>query len=135
MVVESISINMISGKCPYRLRKVPLLYSYINVRPRYDSSLQRRGNSACEKNLQSNIAKEEYGPILDDFVAYSSKQPGTHVSAVSKAMVDCLTAFRPLSSYKIGPDSKAAPFVGLLPTGLREFLTLKSIYGRVGSNW
>ena len=79
-------------------------------------------------------AKDEYGQMLDDFIAYSLKQDGTHVSEVAKTMLEIMTVGRPWSSYKVGPDSKAAPFCGILPTGVRETVVKFSMYGRIGGN-
>jgi len=83
--------------------------------------------AACPKQ-----AREEYGQMLDDFVSYSLNEPGTHVSKVGQAMLEILTVGRPCSSYKVGSDSKAAPFCGMLPTGLRETVVKLSMYKRVG---
>ncbi len=35
---------------------------------------------------------------------------------------------RPLLAPQVGPDSKASPFVGMLPTPLREWIVRKSMY-------
>ena len=48
-------------------------------------------------------------------------------------MLELMEANRPLSSYKVGPDSKAAPFVGMMPTGVREFIVKYSMFGEVGT--
>ena len=37
----------------------------------------------------------------------------------------------PKSSYKVGIDSKVAPIVGMLPTGIREYITRHGIYGKL----
>ena len=40
---------------------------------------------ACEKNLKSTIAFDEYGKMMEHFLEYSALQPGTHVSKVVEA--------------------------------------------------
>ena len=77
-------------------------------------------------------AKAEYGALLDKFVAYSHKEQGTHVSVVADTMLAIMKAGRPQSSYKVGPDSKAAPFCGILPTGVREAVVKFSMYKELG---
>ena len=47
-------------------------------------------------------------------------------------MLEIMTVGRPWSSYKVGPDSKAAPFCGILPTGVRETVVKFSMYKRIG---
>ncbi len=70
---------------------------------------------------------------MAQFVAFSDAEPGTHVSAVAATMADILRAHRPRATYKVGPDSAAAPIVGLLPTAVREFIVKWSMYKQVGS--
>ncbi len=84
---------------------------------------------ACEDHLGSSKAKDEFGPLMDHFMEYSEKVPGTHVTEVCKAAEHALTAYRPRSSYKVGIDSKLAPIVGMLPTGARELISLHGMYG------
>jgi len=85
---------------------------------------------ACEKKLGSTQAKDEYGNMLDHFTKYSALQPGTHVSKVVEAATEhALLSQIPKSSYKVGIDSKLAPLVGMMPTGVREFITRHGIYG------
>lgn len=91
--------------------------------------------NSCQKALGSNVAAEEYESMVQDFTDFSAKQPATHVSVFVAAMVTCMTSARPLSSYKVGVDSKVAPIVGCLPTGIRETIVLSSMYGRLGSAW
>ena len=83
----------------------------------------------CEDKQGSSIAKDQYGKMMDHFVLYSELQPGTHVSHVSQAAEHALTAYAPRSSYKVGIDSKLAPIVGMLPTGVREWIARHGIYG------
>jgi len=66
---------------------------------------------------------------MDHFHYYAELQPGTHVSEVCKAAEHALTAYVPRSSYKVGIDSKLAPIVGMLPTGVREWIARHGIYG------
>jgi NAD(P)-dependent dehydrogenase (short-subunit alcohol dehydrogenase family) len=84
---------------------------------------------ACENNLKSSIAHDEYGKMMDHFLEYSSLQPGTHVSKVVEAAEHALTSPVPRSSYKVGIDSKLAPIVGMMPTGMREWVARNGIYG------
>ena len=58
---------------------------------------------------------------------------GTHVSEVAKTMAQIMGAHRPNATYKVGPDSKAAPVVGLLPMPIREFIVKKSMYNQTGA--
>lgn len=74
-------------------------------------------------------AKQEFGPLLQHFMKYSSLQPGTHVSEVAKAAEHGLLAKIPRTSYKVGIDSKLAPIVGMMPTGMRETIARHGIYG------
>ena len=83
--------------------------------------------------MRGSQAQEEYGPLLEKFIQYSTEQPGTHVSEVAKTMAVVLTAGRPYSSYKVGPDSKAAPIVGSLPVPVSEWIIKKSMFGRLGA--
>ena len=85
--------------------------------------------TACESKLGSTIAKDEYGNMLDHFTKYSALQPGTHVSKIVEATEHALVSPIPRSSYKVGIDSKLAPIVGMLPTGVRELITRHGIYG------
>jgi len=87
---------------------------------------------ACEEKLGSTQAKDEYGNMLDHFTKYSALQPGTHVSKVVEAATEhALLSQIPRSSYKVGIDSKLAPIVGMMPTGVREFITRHGIYGKL----
>jgi NAD(P)-dependent dehydrogenase (short-subunit alcohol dehydrogenase family) len=85
--------------------------------------------SRCKEKLNSDVARVEYGEMFDHFNRYSALQPGTHVSKVAEAADRALTAHRPWTSYKVGPDSKAAPIVGMLPTGIREWVARHGMYG------
>jgi NAD(P)-dependent dehydrogenase (short-subunit alcohol dehydrogenase family) len=84
---------------------------------------------ACEDRMHTSVAKDEFGPLMDHFLEYSDLQPGTHVRVVCKAAEHALTAYKPRSSYKVGIDSKLAPIVGMLPTGVREWIARNGIYG------
>lgn len=83
----------------------------------------------CEDKEGSDIAKRKYGAMLDHFNVYAEIQPGTHVSEICKAAEHALTSQYPRSSYKVGIDSKLAPIVGMLPTGVREWIARNGIYG------
>ncbi|CAB9512689.1 beta-hydroxybutyrate dehydrogenase, mitochondrial [Seminavis robusta] len=83
----------------------------------------------CEDQEGSSIAKDTYGKMMEHFQLYAELQPGTHVSEVSKAAEQALTAHSPRSSYKVGIDSKLAPIVGMFPTGVREWIARNGIYG------
>ena len=52
---------------------------------------------------------------------------------VANTMATIMAAHRPNATYKVGPDSAAAPIVGLLPTAIREFIVKFSMYKEVGS--
>ena len=84
----------------------------------------------CAQATGDDRAKIEYGALLEQFVKFSEEQPGTHVSVVADVMEEVMAAPRPRTSYKVGPDSVAAPFVGMLPTGLREFIIKGSMYAQ-----
>ena len=86
----------------------------------------------CKKLHGSNVAEDEYGDMLQTFIEYSHNEPGTHVSEVAKTMAQIMAAHRPNATYKVGPDSKAAPVVGLLPTYIREFIVKYSMYKQTG---
>ena len=73
-------------------------------------------------------ARDEYESHLEAFQRHSDNEPGTHVSFVAKAMEQIMKDAQPELSYKVGPDSKAAPYVGCLPTNLRERLVRYSIF-------
>lgn len=83
----------------------------------------------CEEQQGSTIAKDTYGKMLDHFSYYAELQPGTPVGEVCKVAEHALTAHSPRSSYKVGIDSKLAPLVGMLPTGVREWIARNGIYG------
>jgi NAD(P)-dependent dehydrogenase (short-subunit alcohol dehydrogenase family) len=84
---------------------------------------------ACAENLGNTAAEDEYGPMMQHFNEYAACVPGTHVTEVCLAAEHALTAYRPRSSYKVGIDSKFAPIVGMLPTGVREKISLHGMYG------
>ena len=86
-----------------------------------------------ELNGGSNIAEDEYGAMLQTFIEFSGKEEGTHVSEVAKTMAQIMAAHRPNAMYKVGPDSKATPVVGLLPTAIKEFIVKKQVYNMIGS--
>ena len=65
---------------------------------------------------------------------YAALQPGTHVSFVAKAAEHALTAMFPRSSYKVGIDSKLAPIVGMMPTGMRDTISRHGVYGILSPN-
>lgn len=85
--------------------------------------------TACEASLGSSKARDTYGMMMDHFLQYSELQPGTHVSQVVAAADHALRAPIPRSSYKVGIDSKLAPIVGMMPTGMREWVARNGIYG------
>ena len=123
-------------KTEVKMIGLPIEVSVINpgfVRP---TRLQEVGEQLmaqmwvqCEKLHGSSIAKDEYGRLLNHFVQYANVTPAAHVSEVSAAAEHALTAYKPRSSYKVGIDSKLAPIVGTLPTGVREKISAHGIYG------
>jgi len=82
-------------------------------------------------NFMPPQAKEEYAPLVNTFIEFGLAQPGTHVSQVAFAMEKALTAEEPRLRYFVGFDSMVSPIVGLLPTNLREWLLLKSMFPKV----
>ena len=74
-------------------------------------------------------ARTEYEYLVEKFVKFSDAEPGTHPRYIAAAMEEILACERPNLSYKVGPDSKAAPFVGLFPSKLREFVLRSQMYG------
>jgi short-subunit dehydrogenase len=90
--------------------------------------------AAVEKSIGSSKARDEYGTLLETFIEYSAKQPGTHVSEVAKVMQVALTDHRPYESYRVGPDSQAAPIVGMLPRDIGEWIVKLSMYGTTGTS-
>lgn len=44
-------------------------------------------------------------------------------------MEDAMLSADPLTSYKVGPDSKSSPFVGMLPPFIREWIVAKAMFG------
>jgi len=94
--------------------------------------LTRRMWESCKKITKDDRAQDQYGDLLNTFIQYSANEPGTHVSEVAKTMKTIMSAHRPYATYKVGPDSQAAPFVGLLPTAIREFIVKYSMYKQVG---
>mmetsp|Transcript_42334 Transcript_42334/g.101976 ORF Transcript_42334/g.101976 Transcript_42334/m.101976 type:complete len:432 (-) Transcript_42334:412-1707(-) len=87
---------------------------------------------ACEEESGSTIAEDEFGPVMDHFIKHATEMPGTHVSKVVEAAEHALLAPVPRTSYKVGIDSKVGPIVGMMPTGVREWITLHGIYGVLG---
>lgn len=83
----------------------------------------------CEDAQGSSIAKDTFGKMLDHFYVMAEKQPATHVTMICKAAEEALTAHSPRSSYKVGDDSKVTPFIGMLPTGPRDWVARHGIYG------
>lgn len=73
-------------------------------------------------------ALEEYGELLDKFLAFSDAQPGTHPDVVAEAVWTAVQSNDFKLRHKVGFDSKASPFVGLLPTAWRESLLRTSMF-------
>jgi NAD(P)-dependent dehydrogenase (short-subunit alcohol dehydrogenase family) len=118
------------------MRKIPVDCLVINpgfVKPTMlmeeGAKLTEKMWKACEDESGNTTAKDEFGPLMKHFVQYSTLQPGTPVHQVCLAAEHALTSHSPRSSYKVGMDSKLAPLAGMLPTGMREYLTIKGIYG------
>jgi NAD(P)-dependent dehydrogenase (short-subunit alcohol dehydrogenase family) len=78
-------------------------------------------------------AKEEYGALLEQLVAHQASEPGTHVSKVAERMEHIMAAGVPRSTNLVGPDSNATPWVGMLPTGVRELIIKLAVFKRVDS--
>jgi len=94
------------------------------------------GMAYAEKcwNFMPPQAKEEYAPLVNAFIEFGLTQPGTHVSHVAFAMEKALVVEEPSLRYCIGFDSAISPIVGLLPTNLREWLLIKSMFSKVKEN-
>lgn len=90
------------------------------------TSLMANGQILIErmwsKTPDPGKAKAEYAHLLGAFQTFSEKQVGTHPIEVAKAIESSLRARSPRLRYKVGTDSKMAPFVGLLPTSVREWM-------------
>lgn len=117
-----------------RLRKLPIDACMVNPGFIKPTALMAGGKVLLEKmwnavpNGKSQQARDEYEGLVGKFLAYSEAQPGTHVRYIALAMEQAMTAPTPLTSYKVGPDSKAAPFVGMLPPAVREFIVATSMF-------
>jgi len=74
-------------------------------------------------------AEKEYGGFVEAFTKFSEEQKGTHPRYVALAMEEALRAHTPFLRYRVGVDSKISPIVGVLPTGLRESMLSKAMYG------
>ena len=76
----------------------------------------------------SKAAKPEYWWICEKFIEYNNNDPGTHKSVVAETMEHIMEQGRLTMSYKVGPDSKAAPIAGLLPWKVQEWLVKKATF-------
>ena len=85
--------------------------------------------AGCKARYRDDRARDEYGRLLDHFVKYSvEKNDATHVSYVAKRIRTALAAGRPLHGYKVGPDSRATPIVGLLPVPIQDFTSHSLVF-------
>jgi hypothetical protein len=73
-------------------------------------------------------AKEMYGGFVDKFTAFNEHEKGIHPSVVAAAVVEAMEVEDPPLRYKVGFESAVSPFVGLLPTGLREWMMRKALF-------
>jgi len=114
-----------------RLVKQPIDVLMINPGFIKPTGLMSVGKELLEKTwaLMPPRAREEYGGFVDAFTKFSEEQKGTHPRYVALAMEEAMRAGTPPLRYKVGVDSKISPFVGLLPTGLRETMLSKAMYG------
>jgi NAD(P)-dependent dehydrogenase (short-subunit alcohol dehydrogenase family) len=114
-----------------RLVKQPVDVLMINPGFIKPTGLMSVGKELLERTwaLMPPQAREEYGGFVDAFTKFSEEQKGTHPRFVALAMETALRAGNPLLRYRVGVDSKVSPIVGLLPTGLRETMLSKAMYG------
>jgi hypothetical protein len=113
-----------------KFRDVPIDVTMINPGTIKPTGLQDNGKANLERAWKQmpTAARTEYGDMLDAFVRWGEAEKGTPPSAIADAMEDAMTVHRPPLRYKVGPDSKAAPFAGLAPTWLREFAIRKTVF-------
>mmetsp|Transcript_21067 Transcript_21067/g.66767 ORF Transcript_21067/g.66767 Transcript_21067/m.66767 type:complete len:80 (+) Transcript_21067:217-456(+) len=72
--------------------------------------------------------EEEYGHLIDKFLAFNEKEKGTHPSVAVGRVFDLLTEANPPLRYRTGFDSKAGAVVGHLPPAAREFIIMKAMF-------
>jgi len=114
-----------------RLVKQPVDVLMINPGFIKPTGLMAVGKELLEKMWKQMppAAEKEYGGFVDAFTKFSEEQPGTHPRFVALAMETAMRAGSPLLRYRVGVDSKISPIVGLIPTGLRETMLSKAMYG------
>jgi len=114
-----------------RLVKQPIDVLMINPGFIKPTGLMSVGKTLLEKTWAAMPpqAKTEYGGFVDAFTLFSEKEKGTHPRFVALAMERAMRAGNPALRYRVGIDSKISPIVGLIPTGLRESILSKAMYG------
>lgn len=73
-------------------------------------------------------AKDEYKWLFDRFDDFNAEQPGSHPHNVALAMEEIMTTPFPQINYCVGFDSKAANFLGYLPSSFTEWLYRAAIF-------
>ena len=71
-----------------------------------------------------------YSPLLEFFDNEVKGLPGIPPSEVAKVVAQALTATQPKPRYLIGPGAKKMKNLARLPSGLRDRLMYRAIYGR-----
>jgi len=94
------------------------------------TALQAGGMALMDRmwSEMPKAAKPEYWWICERFIEYNNNDPGTHKSVVAETMEHIMELGRLTMSYKVGPDSKAAPIAGLLPWKVQEWLVKKATF-------
>jgi len=114
-----------------RLVKQPIDVLMVNPGFIKPTGLMSIGKELLERTwkLMPPQARDEYGGFVDAFTKFSEEQKGTHPLVVAQAMEAAMKASNPPLRYRVGIDSKISPVVGLIPTGLRETMLSKAMYG------
>jgi NAD(P)-dependent dehydrogenase (short-subunit alcohol dehydrogenase family) len=73
-------------------------------------------------------AKDEYKWLFDRFEQFNEEQPGSHPHNVALGMEEIMRVGRPMVNYCVGFDSKAANFMGILPSRFTEWVYRAAIF-------
>lgn len=107
-----------------KLRQLPIDCCMLSPGVVKPTRLAEEGQVLLERSFEAMpaAARDEYYDMIDAFRRFQLEEPGTHVSQVGKQMERIMQHGRPYMRYYVGPDAVASTVVGVLPTGLREFL-------------
>jgi len=107
-----------------KLRQLPIDCCMVSPGVVKPTRLAEDGERLLEQSFKAMPAeaRTEYYDMIDAFRRFQLEEPGTHVSMVGKQMERIMKDGRPFMRYYVGPDAVASTIVGVLPTGLREFL-------------